>query len=280
MFTWRLDGYRTLARLTSDSPQRLTSPALSPRLLAVALLLLAPLLAVAAEIKVLSAGAIREPLKELAAQFERATSHKVTIVYGTAGTLRALLEKGESADLLILPAEGIAEAEARGWARSGTRADLAAVAIGVAVRKGAPMPDIATPEALKRALLDATAVAYVDPTRGTSGRHFDTVVLPALGIANEVRGKAKLQTEGSAAELVRRGEADIAIQQVSELLFVDGVTVVGLLPAPLQKITTYSAALMPGATAREPTRELISFLTSPAGKAVFKAKGMDAAPGM
>jgi molybdate transport system substrate-binding protein len=199
----------------------LTSPALLARLIAAALLALAPLLAVAAEIKVLSAGAIREPLMELVAQFERATSHKVTIVYGTSGTLRALLEKGENAGLLILPAEGIAEAEARGWARSGTRADLAAVAIGVAVRKGAPIPDIATPEALKRALLDATAVAYVDPTRGTSGRH-----------------------------------------------------------APLQKITTYSAALMPGATAREPTRELISFLTSPAGKAVFKAKGMDAAPGM
>jgi ABC-type molybdate transport system substrate-binding protein len=101
VFTWRLDGYRTLARLTSGSPHRLTPRALSPRLLAVALLLLAPLLAIAAEIKVLSAGAIREPLKELAAQFERATRHKVTIVYGTAGTLRALLEKGESADLLM-----------------------------------------------------------------------------------------------------------------------------------------------------------------------------------
>lgn len=133
MSTCQLDGYRTLARLTSGYPQRLTPRALSPRLLAAALLLLAPLLAVAAEIKVLSAGAVREPLKELAAQ------------------------------------------------------------CGVAVRKDAPMPDIATPETLKRALLDAKAVAYVDPTRGTSGRHFDTVVLPALGIANEVRSKAKLR---------------------------------------------------------------------------------------
>lgn len=244
-----------------------------------ALLLLTPLVAIAAEMKVLSAGALKAPLVELVAQFERTTSHKVTIVYGTAGTVRALLEKGEKADLLILPAEGIAEAEGRGFAQPGTRADLAAVAIGIAVRNGVPMPDIRTPEALKRTLLDATAVAYVDPTRGTSGRHFDSVVLPALGIANEVRAKAKLQTEGSAAELVRRGEADIAIQQVSELLFVDGVTVVGLLPDSLQKITTYSATLMSGATAPEAARELISFLTSSAAKRVFKAKGMDATPG-
>jgi molybdate transport system substrate-binding protein len=180
--------------------------------------------------------------------------------------------------VVVLPAEGIGEAEERGWVRAGSRRDLAHVGIGVAVRKGAPLPDISTPEALKRALLAASAVAYVDPTRGTSGRHVDSVVLPALGIANEVRTKARLQSEGSAAEFLRRGEADIAIQQISELLAEDGVTVVGPLPAPLQKISTYSAAITTNALATGAARELIEFLSTPASKAVFKAKGMDAEP--
>jgi len=248
------------------------------RALAVAAFLVASCAAVADEIKVLSAGAVRVALQELAPAFERATHHGVAITYGTAGTLRALLAKGASADVVVLPAEGIGEAEERGWVRAGTRRDLAHVGIGVAVRKGAPLPDISTPEALKRALLAASAVAYVDPTRGTSGQHVDSVVLPALGIANEVRTKARLQSEGSAAEFLRRGEADIAIQQISELLAEDGVTVVGPLPAPLQKISTYSAAITTNALATGAARELIEFLSTPASKAVFKAKGMDAEP--
>jgi molybdate transport system substrate-binding protein len=202
----------------------------------------------------------------------------VTITYGTAGALRALLEKGERADLVVLPAEGMAEAEVRGWVQPGTPRDLARVGIGVAVRKGAPLPDIATPQALKRALLDAKAVAYADPTRATSGRHVDAVVLPSLHIAEEVRAKAKLQTEGSAAEFVSRGEADIAIQQISELLAVEGVTVVGPLPASLQKITIYSVGIATGALEPGPARQLIEFLSSPASAAVFKAKGMDTGP--
>jgi len=250
--------------------------ALAWRLGAAALLLATPAFALAVEIKVLSAGALKQPLTELIPQFERATNNKVTIIYGTAGAVRGMLEKSEAADLVILPAEGIVDANQHGWVQPDSRTDLATVAIGVAVKKGATVPDISTPDALKRALLDAKAVAYVDPTRGTSGRHFDTVVLAALGIASEVRAKAKLQTEGSAAEFVRRGEADIAIQQVSELLPVDGVTVVGLLPASLQKITVYSAAIATRAAASDAARELVTFLTTPASKAVFKAKGMDA----
>ena len=276
--TTRLDRYGTLVRgpLTLQSRFWLTAPARSARLLAAALLLIAPWFAAAEEIKVLSAGAVREALQELAPEFERSTHHHVAITYGTAGALRAMLAKGDRADIVVLPAEGIAEAEASGWVRSGTRRDLAHVGIGVAVREGAPLPDIATPEALKRALLDARAVAYVDPTRGTSGRYFDGVVLPTLGIASEVRAKAKLQTDGSAAEFVRRGEADIAIQQVSELLAVSGVTVVGPLPAPLQRITTYSAAIAANAQAPEPAGQLIEFLVTPASQAVFRRKGMDA----
>ena len=276
--TSRLGRYPTLtrARLTLQCRRRLTAAA--RWLLAGALFLVAPCYAAAAEIKVLSAGAVQEALQELAPTFERSTQHRLEITYGTAGTLRALLDKGARADVIILPEEGIADAAANGWVQAGTRRDLAHVAIGVAVRKGAPQPDITTPEALKRALLEASAVAYMDPTRATSGRYFDRVVLPALGIASEVHAKAKLQTEGSAAEFVRRGEADIAIQQISELLAVDGVTVVGTLPPPLQKISTYSAAIAANAQAPEPARQFIEFLGTPASKTVFRARGMDAVP--
>ena len=210
--------------------------------------------------------------------FERSTHQSLAVTYGTAGALRALLDKGTPADIVILPTEALSEAEANGLIQPGTRRDLAHVAIGLAVRAGMPRPDIATPEGLKRVLLDAHVVAYVDPTRGTSGRYFDQVVLPTLGIASEVRAKAKLQREGSAAEFLRRGEADVAIQQISELLAVDGVTVVGPLPAPLQKISTYGAAITIGARAPEPAQQFIDFLGTPASKAVFKARGMDAIP--
>jgi molybdate transport system substrate-binding protein len=143
------------------------------------------------------------------------------------------------------------------------------------VKSGTTPPDIATPDALKRALLAAKAVAYSDPARASSGKHFDTVVLPALGIAAEVRAKAKLQTEGSSAEFVRRGEADIAVQQVSELLPVEGVSVIGLLPASLQKATVYSAVGCARAASPDAAQKLVAFLGSPPSKVVFKAKGMD-----
>jgi molybdate transport system substrate-binding protein len=277
LITTRLDRYETCIRgpLTPHCPDRLTATARRAGLLVAAVLLITPWAAAAAEIKVLAAGAVHAAMQELAPAFERSTHHRLVFTYGTAGTLSTLLANGASADVIVLPAEAIAEAQAHGWVVPRTRRDLAHVGIGVAVRKGAPLPDIATPEALKRALLDARAVAYVDPTRGTSGRHFDSVVLPALGIANEVHAKAKLQSEGSAAELVRRGDADIAVQQISELLAVDGVTVVGPLPAPFQKITTYSVAIAMHAPEPEPAREFIEFLFTAASQAVFKNKGMD-----
>jgi molybdate transport system substrate-binding protein len=253
-------------------------PRTAGRLLLAAAFSLLPTTAFATDVKVLAAGALAQPLKEIVPRFEQETGNKVTIVYGNAGSVRSMLDKGDAADVVMLPADALAQAEARGSVQAGTRVDLAAVAIGVAMKKGVAPPDISTPDALKRALLAAKAVAYSDPARATSGKHFDTVVLPALGIADEVRAKAKLQTEGSSAEFVRRGEADIAVQQVSELLPVEGVMVIGLLPASLQKVTVYGAGIAKAAAAKDAAQKLMAFLTSPASKAVFKAKGMDATP--
>jgi molybdate transport system substrate-binding protein len=245
---------------------------------ALAILVVLPAFASAAEIKVLSAGALSQSLRELIPQYEQQTGDKVTVAYGNAGVIRGMLEKGESADVVMVPSEVIADAEGRAWVQMGTSKDLASVAIGVAVKKGATPPDISTPDALKLALLSAKAVAYSDPSRATSGKHFDSVVLPALGIADQVRAKAKLQSEGSAAEFVQRGEADIAVQQVNELLAVEGVTVVGLLPASLQKVTLYRAAVAGKASSKDASQRLLAFLTTPSSRAVFKSKGMEPAP--
>ena len=231
--------------------------------------------AAAAEIKVLSAGAMAQSLRELLPQFEQQTGDKVIVSYGNAGVVRSRLEQGDAVDVAIMPAEGIGEAESRALIRAGTRRDVAKVDIGVAVKSGTAAPDVSTPDALRRALLAAKAVAYSDPARATSGKHFDTIVLPALGIEREVRAKAKLQTEGSAAEFVRRGEADIAVQQVTELLGVEGVTVAGLLPPALQKTTVYTAALATRAQSPDAAQKLIAFLRSPPAQAVLKAKGME-----
>src|SRR5437764_11308378 len=143
----------------------------------------------ATEIKVVAAGALGQPLKELVPRFEQDTGNKVSIVYGNAGSVRSMLEKGDAVDVVMLPAEALTETEARGLVQPGTRVDLAAVAIGVAMKKGVAPPDISTPDALKRALLAARAVAYSDPARTTSGKHCDTVVLPALALAEQVRAK-------------------------------------------------------------------------------------------
>src|SRR5207248_1379422 len=126
----------------------------------------------AAEVKVLAAGPLTQQLKEIVSRFEQETGGKVRIVYGNAGSVRAMLEKGDAADVVVLPGDAIADAQARGLVQAGTRVDLAAVNIGVAMKNGVAPPDISTPDALKRALLAAKAVAYSDPARATSGKHF------------------------------------------------------------------------------------------------------------
>lgn len=160
---------------------------------------------------------------------------------------------------------------------AGTSKRVASCGVGISVRKGAPKPDISTPQALKRTLLSARAVAYSDPAGGgASGIHF-TKVLEQLGIAEQIKAKAKLGRGVPNSEAVVRGEADLAVQQIPELLPVAGTELVGPLPRELQAITTFSAAAL--ATSRSPkaVTALIQFLTSPEAAAVLKAAGFEVA---
>jgi molybdate transport system substrate-binding protein len=228
----------------------------------------------AAEIKVLSAGAVRAIITDLAQAFEQQTGNKVTLAFGTVGVTRKRLAE-EAADVVIMTDVAIDEASAQGAVVAGSRADIARTGMGVGIREGAPKPDISTPEAFKQALLAAKSITYVDPAQGaTSGIHF-AGVLKSLGIAEAMQPRTTLVPGGYPAELVAEGKVEMVVHQISEIVPVKGVTLVGPLPKAVQKITTYSVGVAKKAEAPELARAFVAFLTSPATKAKLAAAGLD-----
>jgi molybdate transport system substrate-binding protein len=247
------------------------------RVLAVAIVIAMAVSSVeAAEIKVLSAGAMKAMVTELGAEFTRETGHTLALTTGTVGQLRDKILAGEAADVVVMSDTAIDQLIGQGHLARGSRVDIARTGIGVAVREGAPKPDIATPEAFKQALLSAKSIAYVDPASGaTSGIYFASV-LQRLGIADAVKSKTVLRTGGGyVAELVARGEAELAVHQISEIIPVKGATLVGPLPRDLQKVTVYSVALPARGTTTEPAKAFVEFMARPAFKARLAAAGLD-----
>ena len=231
--------------------------------------------AAAAEVRVFSAGAVRAIVTELAQAFQQETGNTVALSFGTVGVTRGKLAGAEPVDVVIMTDVAIDDVAKQGSVVPGTRADLARTGMGLGVREGAPRPDIATAEAFKQTLLSAKSIVYVDPKQGaTSGIHFASV-LDRLGIAEAVRGKSQLVPGGYPAEKVASGEAEVVVHQISEIVPVKGVTLVGPLPPDLQKVTVYSAGLAARSTAPEAARAFIAFLTRPAFKAKFAAAGLD-----
>jgi molybdate transport system substrate-binding protein len=231
--------------------------------------------ALAAEIKVLTTGAARPVVVELLPEFEKATGHKVSIDNATAGALAKRIEGGEAFDVAIITPKLIDGLIEKGKIASGSRVDLATVGIGVAVKEGAPLPDIKTVEAFKRMLLEAKSVAYIDPkSGGSSGIYFDGLI-DRMGIGDQIRAKAKLKQGGHVADLIASGEAEVAVHQISEILPVKGVVLVGPLPADIQNTTVYTAGL--GSAAKEPAaaKALIDHVAGPAAIPILKAKGME-----
>ena len=228
----------------------------------------------AAEVKVLSAGAVRSIVTELAKAYETETGNTVTLTFGTVGVVRQKLAS-DPADVVIMSDTALDDAIARGGVAADSRTDIARTGMGIAVRAGAPKPDIATPEALKQTLLAAKSIVYVDPAQGaTSGIHFVSV-LQRLGIADAVKSKTTLAPGGYPAELVAEGKVELVAHQISEILPVKGVTFVGPLPRELQKVTTYSAGRAAKAADAELARGFIAFLARPAFRAKFAEAGLD-----
>lgn len=228
----------------------------------------------AAEIKVLSAGAVRAIVTELAQAFEKETGHKVSLAFGTVGVTRQRLA-ADPADVVIMSDVAIDESIKQDRIVSGSRTDIARTGMGVGVREGTPAPDISTSEAFKQALLAAKSLTYVDPAQGaTSGIHL-AGVLQQLGIADAMKAKTTLVPGGYPAELVAKGEVAMVVHQISEIVPVKGVTLVGPLPKDVQKVTVYSAGIATKATTPDVARAFVTFLTAPSVKPKFAAAGLD-----
>lgn len=228
----------------------------------------------AAEIKVLSAGAVRAIVSELTPAFEKDTGHTVSFTFGTAGQTRQRLAS-EPADVVILTDALIDECIKQERVVAGSRADIARTGMGVGIREGAPRPDVSTTDALKKTLLAAKSITYVDPAQGaTSGVYFSGL-LQTWGIADAMKPKTTLVPGGYPAELVAKGEAELVVHQISEILPVKGVVVAGPLPRDIQKVTTYSAGLVSKAATPEAARAFIAYLMSPPVRPKFAAAGLD-----
>jgi len=249
-------------------------------LLGVAMVLMAagaPRGAAAAEIKVLTAGAFKQVLLVLVPDFEKQTGHKVVLENDTVGALTKRIEGGEAFDLAVLTPAAVNDLSTKGKFVAGSRTNLGRVGVGVVVKEGAPKPDISSVDAFKKTLLAAKSVAYIDPAAGGSSGIYVAGLLDKLGVAADVKPKAKLIPGGAVAEHIARGEAEIGIHQISEILPVKGITLVGPLPADIQNYTVYAAGLGTNGKESEAAKALLKTLSGPAAADVLKSKGMEPA---
>ncbi len=232
--------------------------------------------AAAADLRVLTAGAYKPVVVALAPAFEQRTGHRLVIDNDTAGALVRRISAGEAFDLVLLTPGGLEQLAKAGKVDTGASVWLAKVAIGVAVKQGAPAPDISSVAAFQQTLLAARAVATIDPQAGGSSGIYLWQLFEKMGIAAQLKPKAVLVPGGLVAQRLLNGEADIAIHQISEILAVPGATLVGPLPAEIQNYTVYAGAV--GTAAREPAaaQDLLNLLASAQAQAVLKDKGMQA----
>jgi len=225
----------------------------------------------------LTTGAFKQVVLAVVPEYEKKTGNKVVVDNDTAGGLQKRIDGGETFDVAIITPGAIDGLAKEGKVVASTHTKLASVGVGVGVKEGAPKPDISTVDAFKKALLAAKAVAYIDPAGGgSSGIYFDKL-LEKLGIANEVRAKAKLKKGGYAAEFVASGEADLVVHQISEIIPVKGVALVGPLPAEIQNVTTYSGAVSTKSAQQEASQALLKQFSDPQTAALLKDKGMQPA---
>jgi molybdate transport system substrate-binding protein len=247
--------------------------------IAASLIALATMLATptrAADLKVVSAGAVRGLIAGMIEDYSQKTGHKFDFTIGTTGQLRAIIDTGWPADLIIVSGPLMAELEKTGNLTPGSRADLGRIGIGVVVREGAAAPDVSTPEAFKAALLAAKSVSYTDPGAGGTSGIYLTKVMERLGIGDVVKQKAVLMPGGKeTAEAVVRGEAELGVTFISEIIAVKGAKLVGPLPGPLQDYTVYAAAIPKASTDPTNARAFVDSLTSAAMAPRWKAAGFE-----
>lgn len=228
------------------------------------------------EIRVMTSGGFAAPHLALVFPFERATKHNVVTDATSTGvgedSISSRLRRGEPVDVVILADASLDELIKEGRVVAGSRVALARSGIGMAVRAGAPKPDISSVEALKRVLLQAKSIAY---SAQVSGVYLSTELFSRLGIADQMRAKSQRIERERVGAVVARGEAEIGFQQISELLPIAGIDYVGPLPAEVQRVTVFSAGVAVGAKSPEAALALIRFFLSPEGAHVMTKSGLE-----
>jgi len=231
----------------------------------------------AAEIRAFISTAIKSVTDEVVPPFERDSGYSVRAFFAPPGALLARFAAGEPADVFLTSKETIDELIGDGKIVPG-RVDFATTGVGICIKKGAPKPDVSTPEAFKRAMLAASSVAYATPAGGSIvGPHIQRI-FAQLGIAGQMAAKTKFAAggpDGRVSVLVSSGQAEIGLQQASELLTNPGVEVIGMLPGDLQQTTLYSGGIATGAKEVEGARALIKALKAPSAAPIFKAGGLE-----
>lgn len=233
----------------------------------------------AAEIKVVTSGAFTAAFLELGPEYERATHHKLVTAFGpsmgtTHNAIPVRLDRGEAIDVVIMAAPALADLIKQGKVRADSRVDLVRSSIGMAVRAGAPKPDISTVDALKRTLLAAKSIAYSD---SASGVYLSTELFPKLGIADQIKGKTRKIEADPVGGVVAKGEFEIGFQQISELRPVKGIDIVGELPPGAQRVTVFAAGIPATSKQPEAGKALIQWLASPAAYATIQKTGLEPA---
>jgi molybdate transport system substrate-binding protein len=225
----------------------------------------------AAELKLLEGNALNAVMEELGPQFEKATGDKIDATIGTSAQLKARVDSNEPFDAIILTKALLDQLTTQGKIVDSSRAPIAHVGIGVAIRKGAPKPDISTVDAFKQAMLSAKSIGYVDNTPTGAALK---AIFAKLGIADQVNPKLKPLTI-QAADAVAKGDVELGMTQISEILPVAGAELVGPLPAEIQVNTVFAAGVSTSAKNADEAAALVKFLTAPPAAAVIKAKGME-----
>lgn len=228
------------------------------------------------ELVVLSSNATKAVLEALGPEFERMASVRLVFRFAPSAELKARIEKGDEFDVAFLNSALVDELVALGKVDAGTRTTIARAGVGVAIRNGAPRPDLSTPEALRRTLLEASSIAYVG--RGVTADILRRIV-EGFGISDEMRQKTKILSGVTAAEAVASGQAELGFTQVSEILPHPEVELAGPLPSEVQVYTTFQAVVSSRARQPEAARRWIQFLTSPLAAPVLREKGMEQPPG-
>ena len=244
-------------------------------LLATLLLLAATTAARSDTIKLLTTGAFKPAAQDIIADFERQSGHKVTLINDTAGALRQRVMGGEKFDVLVLTQDGLEALVGSKKIDDMSITPLAKVGIGVAVPLSAPQPNISSVEGFRRTLLAARAVAYMDPAAGASSGIYLAKLFQSMGIASEIPKKAVLVRGGLSAERVARGDADIALQQASELKLVPSVRFAGMIPESVQNYTTYSGALSADTAVLQAATALLAAFSDPSADPILKQRGLE-----